>query len=188
MGRFIVCRIFPAPTPRRSKYPPAKPGALVCEPLKAAAGSLARPRKTTRCCDLVTCHSVLPRLSEHPPYFAVRDVSRNVTLGTRREPSRSSIRIITNPKRPYCGVCQTFAASPAEPGGSQRTSRHFSPRWNAWTELLEGHASAPLKPRLPPVRPAPHAACSRELRGARDNGITAGRKARPSMPVVRDLG
>ncbi len=30
---------------RRSKYPPAEPGALRCEPLKAAnAGSLTRPR------------------------------------------------------------------------------------------------------------------------------------------------
>ena len=27
-----------------SKYPPAKPGALGCEPLIAAAGSLTRPR------------------------------------------------------------------------------------------------------------------------------------------------
>jgi hypothetical protein len=49
-----VCRRWkPAPGERplegiSSKYPPAKPGALECEPLKAAAGSLARPRKTVR--------------------------------------------------------------------------------------------------------------------------------------------
>src|ERR1019366_286756 len=41
-------------------------------------------------------------------------------------------------------VCRIFPAQT-----TRRTSQHFSPRWNAWTELLEGHASAPLKPRLP---------------------------------------
>ena len=63
-------------------------------------------------------------------------------------------------------VCRIFPAPTP-----RRTSRHFSPRWNAWTELLEGQASAPLKPLLPPICPAPHADCSRKLRGGRDNGI-----------------
>jgi hypothetical protein len=45
-----------------SKYPPAKPGALVCEPLKAAAGSLTRPRKTTGDRDVLTCGGALLNL------------------------------------------------------------------------------------------------------------------------------
>jgi hypothetical protein len=32
-----------APEILASKYPPAKPVALICEPLKAAVGSLTRP-------------------------------------------------------------------------------------------------------------------------------------------------
>jgi hypothetical protein len=105
-----------------SNYPPAKPGALVCEPLKAAAGSLARPRKTTRDSDILICYGALPKLPGHPPCFPAREVSRNPAVGTRRQrrrPSRSSMRIITNTATAYCdcGVCQTSTASPAEPGG-----------------------------------------------------------------------
>jgi hypothetical protein len=49
------------------RHPPAKPGALVCEPLKAAAGSLARPRKTTGDSDAATCRGALLKLPGHFP-------------------------------------------------------------------------------------------------------------------------
>ncbi len=39
----------------------AMPGALVCEPLRAAAGSLPRPRKTTECDDVPTCRGALAK-------------------------------------------------------------------------------------------------------------------------------
>jgi hypothetical protein len=55
----------------RSKYPPAKPGALVCEPLKAAAGSLTRPRKTTGDRDVLTCRGALLNLQGHFPCYTL---------------------------------------------------------------------------------------------------------------------
>jgi hypothetical protein len=54
-----------------SKYPPAKPGALVCEPLKAAAGSLTRPRKTTGNRDVLTCRGALLNLPGHFPCYTL---------------------------------------------------------------------------------------------------------------------
>jgi len=54
---------------RQSKYPPAKPGALVCEPLKAAAGSLTRPRKTTGDNEVLTCRGPLLNPPAHFPCY-----------------------------------------------------------------------------------------------------------------------
>jgi len=58
-------------TGTQSKYPPAKPGALVCEPLKAAAGSLTRPRKTTGNRDVLTCRGALLNLPGHFPCYTL---------------------------------------------------------------------------------------------------------------------
>ena len=101
------------------KYPPAKPGALVCEPLKAAAGSLSRPRKTMA----ERYHNLSWCLLQAPVPVSVLQDSESFTEPNCRHPAvsigRSHLRIgnmLSSPPT-YCRICQTSAASPAEPGG-----------------------------------------------------------------------
>src|SRR5271157_1153587 len=99
----------------------AEPGALVCEPLKAAAGSLTRPRKTTACRDILTCRGALPKLPGHPPCFKVRDVFRNPAVGTRRQ-RRGAIAFknaphYESPTRILRGLAN-FYCLPGRAGGS----------------------------------------------------------------------
>ena len=101
------------------KYPPAKPGALVCEPLKAAAGSLSRPRKTMA----ERYHNLSWCLLQAPVPVSVLQDSESFTEPNCRHPAvsigRSHLRIgnmLSSPPT-YCRICQTLAASPAEPGG-----------------------------------------------------------------------
>ena len=100
-------------------YPPAKPGALVCEPLKAAAGALSRPRKTIverwyrKSWRSLPQFPIRIRAAGFRRFAEFHCGHRNVFT----ELSHSTPCSRVNLRATYCGSCQTFAASPAEPGG-----------------------------------------------------------------------
>jgi hypothetical protein len=104
--------------PRASKYPPAEPGALLLEPLKAAC-----PCRSSQ----VSLHSVNASPSAKPPQLGkLRYLLstwcalisfiihlRSALFGARRLTIQS---FIDGPVGFDFLKCQTFAASPAEPG------------------------------------------------------------------------
>ena len=93
--------------PSKGKYPPAEPGALGIGPLEAAAGSLTRPYN----CWPPKGGRSAPQI--HLVQMAVVLVHRQASFRVRGG-SRSEVSAMDD--RPKC---QTFAASPAEPGVSR---------------------------------------------------------------------
>src|SRR4249919_2582761 len=109
--------------PSASKYPPAKPGALVLEPLKAAypCCTSQRPFHSVEC---PTPHELLNRCSLGNLQFpAIALTWCGLTSHGRRSPNSlfMSLAAHNSEFRRWSGgvdrrICQTFAASPAEPG------------------------------------------------------------------------
>jgi hypothetical protein len=94
------------------------------EPLKAAAGALSRPRKTIverwyrMSWPSAPQVSIRTRATGFGRFAELHCAHRIVFTGL----SHSTFCSTVNLRATYCGSCQTFAASPAEPGVSQRTS------------------------------------------------------------------
>ena len=119
-----LCIVFFVPT--RGKYPPAKPGALGCEPLKAAARSLTRPRKTTGDNEVLTCRGPLLNLPAHFPCYKLWEF---VTFLEAQRPHAASPGAILCEKAHHCefpantAVTVKLLLPPRQSRGvSQRTS------------------------------------------------------------------
>ena len=97
---------------RRSKYPPAKPGALGFEPLKAAwTAAYAAPvphSESHAAKECLTCEG--PRKAQRP--FSPRQPKEK----DKGVASRSSFRANPAGSHGYCRKCQTATATPAKPG------------------------------------------------------------------------
>ena len=115
-----------------SKYPPAKPGALGCEPLKAAAGSLTRPRKTTGDNEVLTCRGPLLNLPAHFPCYKLWEF---VTFLEAQRPHAASPGAILCEKAHHCefpantAVTVKLLLPPRQSRGVSQRTRSTMPPW-----------------------------------------------------------
>ena len=118
-----------------SKYPPAKPGPLGCEPLKAAAGSLTRPRKTTGDNEVLTCRGPLLNLPAHFPCYKLWEF---VTFLEAQRPHAASPGAILCEKAHHCEFPANTAVT-VKLLLPPRQSRGVSQRTRVISARLRGH-------------------------------------------------